>query len=92
MKINKIIKVPTGEIYVARGEKGLMEFLSVGNRDRSALQYAKDYERKIDEDPSFIEECLEKILKAEKIDTNLVDKVPELVTRAKEYLRLLLYT
>lgn len=36
MKINKIIKVPTGEIYVARGEKGLLEFLSVGDYGKDA--------------------------------------------------------
>lgn len=31
MKITKTIKVPTGEIYVAQGEKGLLEFLTVGD-------------------------------------------------------------
>lgn len=31
MKIRKTIKVPTGEIYVAQGEKGLPEFLTVGD-------------------------------------------------------------
>lgn len=36
MKIHKIIKVPTGEIYVAKGEKGLLEFLTVGDYGKDA--------------------------------------------------------
>lgn len=36
MEINKIIKVPTGEIYVAQGEKGLLEFLTVGDYGKDA--------------------------------------------------------
>jgi len=36
MKINKIVKVPTGEIYVAEGEKGLLEFLTVGDYGKDA--------------------------------------------------------
>lgn len=36
MKIHKIIKVPTGEIYVAQGEKGLLEFLTVGDYGKDA--------------------------------------------------------
>lgn len=36
MKINKIIKVPTGEIYVAQGEKGKLEFLTVGDYGKDA--------------------------------------------------------
>ena len=36
MKINKIVKVPTGEIYVAHGEKGLLEFLTVGDYGKDA--------------------------------------------------------
>lgn len=36
MKIRKTIKVPTGEIYVAQGEKGLLEFLTVGDYGKNA--------------------------------------------------------
>lgn len=36
MKIQKIVKVPTGEIYVAKGEKGLLEFLTVGDYGKDA--------------------------------------------------------
>ena len=37
MKTTKTIKVPTGEIYIATGEKGLpLEFLSVGDYGKSA--------------------------------------------------------
>lgn len=37
MKTTKTIKVPTGEIYIAAGEKGLpLEFLSVGDYGKSA--------------------------------------------------------
>lgn len=36
MKINKIVKVPTGEIYVAEGENGLLEFLTVGDYGKDA--------------------------------------------------------
>lgn len=36
MEINKIIKVPTGEIFVAHGEKGLLEFLTVGDYGKDA--------------------------------------------------------
>lgn len=36
MKIEKIVKVPTGEIYVVEGEKGLLEFLTVGNYGKNA--------------------------------------------------------
>lgn len=36
MEINKIIKVPTGEIYVAKGDKGLLEFLTVGDYGKNA--------------------------------------------------------
>lgn len=36
MKIRKTIKVPTGEIYVAQGEKGLLEFLTVGDYGKDA--------------------------------------------------------
>lgn len=36
MKITKTIKVPTGEIYVAQGEKGLLEFLTVGDYGKDA--------------------------------------------------------
>lgn len=36
MKIKKTIKVPTGEIYVAQGEKGLLEFLTVGDYGKDA--------------------------------------------------------
>lgn len=36
MKIQKIVKVPTGEIYVAEGEKGSLEFLTVGDYGKDA--------------------------------------------------------
>lgn len=36
MKIQKIVKVPTGEIYVAEGQKGLLEFLTVGDYGKDA--------------------------------------------------------
>lgn len=36
MKILKIIKVPTGEIYVGQGKRGLLEFLSVGDYGKDA--------------------------------------------------------
>lgn len=36
MKINRTIKVPTGEIYVAGGEKGTLEFLTVGDYGKDA--------------------------------------------------------
>lgn len=36
MKIRKTIKVPTGEIYVAQGENGLLEFLTVGDYGKEA--------------------------------------------------------
>lgn len=36
MKTNKIVKVPTGEIYVAKGENGLLEFLTVGDYGKDA--------------------------------------------------------
>ena len=36
MKIEKIIKVPTGEIYTAHGEKGMLEFLTVGDYGKNA--------------------------------------------------------
>lgn len=36
MKIHKIIKVPTGEIYTAQGEKGMLEFLTVGDYGKNA--------------------------------------------------------
>lgn len=36
MKIQKTIKVPTGEIYVARGDRGLLEFLTVGDYGKDA--------------------------------------------------------
>ena len=36
MKITKTVKVPTGEIYVAQGEKGLLEFLTVGDYGKDA--------------------------------------------------------
>lgn len=36
MDITKIVKVPTGEIYVAKGEKGLLEFLTVGDYGKDA--------------------------------------------------------
>lgn len=36
MKIEKIIKVPTGEIYTAQGENGMLEFLTVGDYGKNA--------------------------------------------------------
>lgn len=36
MKINKTVKVPTGEIYVADGELGQLEFLTVGDYGKDA--------------------------------------------------------
>ena len=36
MRIEKIVKVPTGEIYVAEGEKGKLEFLTVGDYGKDA--------------------------------------------------------
>ena len=36
MKIKKKIVVPTGEIYTAMGEKGLLEFLTVGDYGKNA--------------------------------------------------------
>lgn len=36
MKINKIVKVPTGEIYVAEGQLGQLEFLTVGDYGKNA--------------------------------------------------------
>lgn len=36
MKIQKIVKVPTGEIYVAEGQKGSLEFLTVGDYGKDA--------------------------------------------------------
>lgn len=36
MNIVKTVKVPTGEIYVAQGEKGLLEFLTVGDYGKNA--------------------------------------------------------
>lgn len=36
MDITKIVKVPTGEIYVAKGDKGLLEFLTVGDYGKDA--------------------------------------------------------
>lgn len=36
MNIIKQIKVPTGEIYVAKGDKGLLEFLTVGDYGKDA--------------------------------------------------------
>lgn len=36
MRIIKTIKVPTGEIYVAEGEKGKLEFLTVGDYGKDA--------------------------------------------------------
>lgn len=36
MKVTKTIKVPTGEIYIAQGEKGLLEFLTVGDYGKDA--------------------------------------------------------
>ena len=37
MKTTKTIKVSTGEIYVAQGEKGLLEFLTVGDCGNAIL-------------------------------------------------------
>lgn len=36
MDILKIIKVPTGEIYVGQGRRGLLEFLTVGDYGKNA--------------------------------------------------------
>lgn len=36
MKLLKKIKVPTGEIYTAEGEKGMLEFLTVGDYGKQA--------------------------------------------------------
>lgn len=36
MKIKRTIKVPTGEIYVAEGDKGMLEFLTVGDYGKDA--------------------------------------------------------
>lgn len=36
MEILKEIKVPTGEIYTAKGEKGILEFLTVGDYGKNA--------------------------------------------------------
>ena len=36
MKLLKKIKVPTGEIYTAEGEKGVLEFLTVGDYGKQA--------------------------------------------------------
>lgn len=36
MKVKKQIKVPTGEIYIAKGEKGWIEFLTVGDYGKDA--------------------------------------------------------
>lgn len=36
MKVCKKVTVPTGEIYVAKGEKGLIEFLTVGDYGKDA--------------------------------------------------------
>lgn len=36
MKINKVVKVPTGEIYVAKGQLGQLEFLTVGDYGKNA--------------------------------------------------------
>lgn len=36
MKINRIITVPTGEIYTAQGEHGMLEFLTVGDYGKDA--------------------------------------------------------
>ena len=36
MKLVKKVEVPTGEIYVAQGEKGLLEFLTVGDYGKDA--------------------------------------------------------
>ncbi len=36
MEIIKKIIVPTGEIYVAKGERGLIEFLTVGDYGKDA--------------------------------------------------------
>lgn len=37
MKIKRTIKVPTGEIYVAEGDKGMLEFLTVGDYGKDAI-------------------------------------------------------
>lgn len=36
MKILKEIKVPTGEIYTAKGDKGVLEFLTVADYGKDA--------------------------------------------------------
>lgn len=36
MEIKKKIVVPTGEIYTAIGEKGMLEFLTVGDYGKNA--------------------------------------------------------
>ena len=36
MKVTKKVTVPTGEINVAQGEKGLIEFLTVGDYGKDA--------------------------------------------------------
>lgn len=36
MKIHKTIKVPTGEIYTAKGDNGMLEFLTVGDYGKNA--------------------------------------------------------
>lgn len=37
MEIKKKIVVPTGEIYTAIGEKGMLEFLTVGDYGKNAI-------------------------------------------------------
>lgn len=36
MKVTRKVIVPTGEIYVAQGDKGLIEFLTVGDYGKDA--------------------------------------------------------
>lgn len=51
MKLVKKTEVPTGEIYVAQGEKGLLEFLTVGD-------YGKDANIKAEIQRTYILSCL----------------------------------
>lgn len=37
MKIHKTIKVPTGEIYTAKGDNGMLEFLTVGDYGKKLI-------------------------------------------------------
>lgn len=41
MKILKEIKVPTGEIYTAKGDKGVLEFLTVADYGKNAILSGK---------------------------------------------------